>query len=433
MSTTGTDGQLPPLVTPPRKRFKVSACRRRWDVRPFGGTLNDARDDEANVVVGVDSRRDTTQPPCVTDGERVAREDLPPGIFTPFDGVEDLQPVFHENLGWSTGFKQHTSIPKSKRNDYHSRSLPKTGPDSLRLINARADRPTPTEGYTVLPAKSVAGRWEAVYQRKDFVMEYCTVKDRKLEVSPVVNPDHHTSNHTDGFLTFPRKSTGVYMFGNSHQVVHSEVLTRDRPALVSKGIELGNKYVQVNQGVYNLGGYPFVLHNGEDPEGLIRSMELQKVFYDSCLIRKDDTWTIIKRGKRGNRAINLGRTSGRCLKVDSKTKVAEPVLIPGSQRYPRLWVVGSDLLTLLCEEAGCPRPMNDKKRNQRYSKLLHVLNDGIEHMSLLVEVHDDERMTDIMDLLMRHLDINNCHTPLYAYVVCAWETFFVDVIGRYVI
>ena len=33
---------------------------------------------------------------------------------------------------------------------------------------------------------------------------------------------------------------------------------------------------------------------------------------------------------------------------------------------------------------------------------------------------------------MRHLDINNCHTCLYAYVVCAWETFFVDVIGRYV-
>ena len=32
------------------------------------------------------------------------------------------------------------------------------------------------------------------------------------------------------------------------------------------------------------------------------------------------------------------------------------------------------------------------------ARLLHTLNEGIEHMSLLVEVHKDSHMTDIMDL-----------------------------------
>ena len=134
--------------------------------------------------------------------------------------------------------------------------------------------------------------------------------------------------------------------GNSTRVIHSEVFEHELDGLVTSGCNLGKEYIQMKNGVYNLGGHPFVLCNGEDPKGIIKSICLKEVFLDLCFESQPKT-KVLKRTTRGNRAVDLGRTGGQSQKRDGLTGICEPSLTKGSNRYPRLWVAGSELVSEL--------------------------------------------------------------------------------------
>ena len=352
---------------------------------------------------------------------------LPDGIFNPIEGGPATEREYLRQHGWLTRLFPSTHVPKCTATNH----MPTTGWASLQLINTYC-KEMPAAKYIPVPCLAVDSPTEAVYQKRHMCIEYKCDRFSNPTVSNKVGPNHHSSNHTDAYLTFQRKKKGVYLFGNSHQWVHSEVFENDLPSLVHAGHRGGKKYIQVRSGVYNLGGHPFVLRNGEDPHGIIEAMDLPRIFYDSCMVKKGGVWQIIERGTRGNRGYSIGRTSGRCLKTNRNTNMFEPRTSSATHRYPRLWVAGSDLLTILSENGNFKRPMSDDSRNQRFSRKLHPLNEGIEHMSILTEVHDSAKNVDLNDLLLRHLDLLNCWCKEYGYVVAAWDTFFVKQLGRYV-
>ena len=351
---------------------------------------------------------------------------LPKDIFVPFKQGHLLDPTYTDGRGWSTKFLRHRTCPKIYLR-HSGRLVADSGWNSLETINYQSKKPKPT--YAPIPIRAGVKEGSAVYRQRHFVMEFAQDRERNDTVSTTVEPSHHTSNHTDACCTWARRSKGVYMFGNSHKIVHSEIFSEDLPSFQRAGYNSNKNYIPMHRGVFNLGGHPFVLRNGEDPCRLIENMELKKIFYDVCLYKKDDQYFILSRGKRGNRGFSLGKTSGRCVKLD-EAFIAEPRQTPGSNRYPRLWAAGSDLLTILAENAGIDRPMSNLKRNQMYSHKLHPLNNGMENMSILLEVHDDATFVEIVDLLLRHLDWLNCHSIEYGFVVSAWDTFFVPEIGR---
>ena len=431
------------MISHRTKRYKMSAAGRSGrPSRPspasgeqIGGSLGtnrevsvlETREDEV-VAPGrmpVETRVPVMAPVDI-ELAHYMENSLPKNIFQPFRAGHELDPVYQEGLGWTTRIIPHSTTPRIFLR-HSPRLVAETGWNSLEAINFQAPKPKVT--YVPIPIKAGVLEYSSVYRKRHFVMEFPQDPKRNDIVSPSVQPNHHTSNHTDAACSWFRRSKGAYMFGNSHKVVHSEVFSEDLPAFQRGALNSNKNYIPIHKGVFNLGGHPFVLRNGEDPCGIVADLDFRKIFYDVCLHKKDDSYYILKRGKRGNRGISLGKTSGRCLKLDDSL-VAEPMQTPGSNRYPRLWAAGSDLMTVLSENAGIRRPMNDDRRNNLNSRKLHPLNTGMENMSILVEVHDDATFVEIVDLLLRHLDWLNCHSIEYGYVTAAWDTFFVPEIGR---
>ena len=415
------------------KRYKMSAAQHSTRMHV---TVRETLPEETREVVDVareagDGDRvhepERATIPAADDGlVRYMAGSLPKDIFLPFCAGHDMQPCFEEGVGWTTKIIPHTTTPRIFLR-HRPRVVGDSGWNSLQTINYQS--PVPKATYTYIPIKAGVNEATSVYRKRHFVMEYPQDPRRNDTVCQSVQPSHHTSNHTDATCSWFRRLRGCYMFGNSHKIVHSEVFLEDVDAYQRGAMNSNKNYIQINKGVFNLGGHPFVLRNGEDPGGIIAQCEFKKIFYDVCLEKRDEQYYILKRGKRGNRGISLGKTSGRCVKLD-ESLVAEPRQTPGSNRYPRLWVAGSDLMTLLAENAGIERPMAVERRNNLNSRKLHPLNAGMENMSILVEVHDDATYVEIVDLLMRHLDWLNCHSLEYGFVTAAWDTFFVPEIGR---
>ena len=51
-------------------------------------------------------------------------------------------------------------------------------------------------------------------------------------------------------------------------------------------------------------------------------------------------------------------------------------------------------------------------------------------MTIITMVHDKLEQKSIVDRLPRHLDRGNNSDPLYNFVICTWDTFFVIKLGR---
>lgn len=343
---------------------------------------------------------------------------LPTGIFEPIGDKARLEVYYVPGTGYRTEVHDVQFSPITPR-VYH--------PQRPKLINTGALLPKVTNWVSI--ARVDRDENKAVYQRKYFVLEFNSIRFRSPAIPKQIYPNHHSSNHTNAFAVWYRKAMGCYMMGNSTRVVHSEVFEHEVNDLVSNGIQLGKQFIHMKSGVFNLGGYPFVLCNGEDPKGIIKSMDLKQIFEDVC-IRQKDGIQIVKRCTRGNRAIDLGRTGGQSQNVNKGDGIAEPNVTVGTNRYPRLWVAGSELASILADKGGFDRPMSDKKRNRKFSCQIHKRCLGIEHMTIVTMVHDDLEQRGILDLLLRHLDRENDSLPLYNYVVCAWDTFFVHQLGR---
>ena len=346
---------------------------------------------------------------------------LPTGIFDSLGNKPQLDVDFVVGAGYRTLYHEAKFSPVSCKT--HHPACP---------IVIKEDAPMPPRKWFVLP-KVDRDEENAVFCRKHFVLEFNSIPSRSPAISKLIGLNHHTSNHTNAFATWFRKKNGCYMMGNSSQIVHSEVFEHDLNNLVMTGIGHGKEFIQMKNGVFNLGGHPFVLCNGQDPKGIIKSLCLKKIFYDTCF--KDGNGkapSVIERTDRGNRGIDVGRTGGQSQSTKSSNGIAEPNMSVGSDRYPRLWVAGSELATILSQMGGFPRPMSDKKRNQKYSCKIHDKCFGIEHMTIITMVHDNFEQRSIVDLLQRHLDRGNDSDPLYNFVICAWDTFFVLQLGRHI-
>ena len=374
----------------------------------------------ANVSFDSDEPSDTTSELTTSsENSRLSldrfKDRLPRNIFKPLGKAGPLKVTYHPGSGYKTEYHPSTFAPICTNPNLQpelinqSALLPKREWDELPKVN-----------------RSVS---QAVYQRKHFFIEYNTLEEHSSSMPQDVGPTHHTTNGTNGFGHFFRKNHGVYLMGNSTRVIHSEVFEHELDGLVTSGCNLGKEYIQMKNGVYNLGGHPFVLCNGEDPKGIIKSICLKEVFLDLCFESQPKT-KVLKRTTRGNRAVDLGRTGGQSQKRDGLTGICEPSLTKGSNRYPRLWVAGSELVSVLSEMGGFQRPMNDVSRNLKYSCKIHRACLGIEHMTIICMVHDHLEQAGILDKLIRHLDQENDNLPNYNYLVCAWDTFFVSQLGR---
>ena len=269
-------------------------------------------------------------------------DNLPAGIFESMGNQEFLPGRYDRGRGWTIPLNLNGYSSPITQQRYHP---------PIALINRSA--PKPTARYEQITVRSgITTYSDAIYQRKHFVMEWNSNPHIQPSISPEIHPRHHTSNHTDSFLTFYRKERGCYMFCKANEIVHSEVLEANVPSVVRDGVQAGKKYIQVSSGVFNLGGSPFVLVNGRDPGRVIKCMRLEQIFHDLCLKPDgNNKWKILQRGTRGNRGVDIGRTGGRSQKLSRDTKIAEPSLAQGTDRYPALWVAGSDLLTILCNKA----------------------------------------------------------------------------------